>query len=115
MKSMGKKLDKKLVEDLCDCGESHYCTLKELLKIVSTFEPRFIVQLKCIEIYKYEAGTRFHTDIGWQEATMEWVEIGYASIFADVYDEAIRNEEEIHCRVLYNRICERAKALEEHR
>ena len=102
---MKTKINKDLVDDLSDCGKDHYCTLKELLKISATFDPRFLVQLKCVDFYKHD-DIRSPIDIGWSEAMVEWAKLGYAEIFADVYRKAIDNNEIIHCKVLYEHICD---------
>lgn len=111
---MGKKIDIDTINDLCDCDKSHYCTLKELLKMVAAFEPRFLIQLKCVEIYKYAAGERFHTDIGMEESFLEWTELNYAKLFADIYSEMLEAKERLNPRVIYQRIMERSKQLEVH-
>ena len=80
-----KKLAKK-IEEICDCDNSDYCLLKEII-LCSHNDPRFLIQLKCIEKYKYEQSESEDQDIGWEEAHMRWVSEGYAKKFADIYQD----------------------------
>ena len=79
------KLIKKMNE-ACSCHAEKYCLLKEII-VCSHDSPRFLVQLKCVEKFKYEESQRRGKDIGWDEAHLEWVSLGYAKKFADLYDE----------------------------
>lgn len=82
---------KELLDDVC-CGEckgDKYCTLKELL-LHSNKDVRFIMQLKCIEKFKWEESERQGKDIGWDEASMLWVDRGLAVKFAKHYHEKIK-------------------------
>jgi len=71
-----------LVSDNCNCG---YCLLKYLLESIHP-DPRFLVQLKCIEKFKYEQSCKDGVDIGWNEACYRWVNKGLAKAFCDAYD-----------------------------
>ena len=79
---------KSLIDDClkeeCDC--SHWCLLKEIVMSSKKFDPRFLVQTKCIEIFKWHKGRKLGKDIGWASAWELWVEEGYAKAFADAFD-----------------------------
>jgi hypothetical protein len=87
-----ERISKKIneaVEPYC-CVD--WCILKEILKSTRN-DPRFIVQLKCIEHFKWTESETAGHDIGWQQAQMEWVERGYAEAFAQFYDEELTAEQ----------------------
>lgn len=71
----------------CACRKG-YCFFR---KLVETMHPdiRMLVQMKCIEKFKYEESERQGDDIGWHDAGMRWVDDGFAENFADVYDEEL--------------------------
>jgi len=83
---------KDILDDICedncnvkeDCGG--YCTLKEILVSMHP-SPRLLIQIKCIEKFKFEESQRNGSDIGWQEASIRWVDEGFAKKFNDVYNE----------------------------
>ena len=83
----------------CDChGREPYCTLVEF--IVSAHQsPRMIMQMKCVEKFKYEK----HTDLNWSDAFQLWVDEGYAKTFGDLYSEELR------FRSLYKNVIEKTK------
>lgn len=84
------RLIKKLNE-VCDC-KNKYCLIKEII-LCSHQDPRFLIQLKCIEIFKWEESEKQRDDIGWDEAHVEWVAKGYAKRFAELYVEDMPAEE----------------------
>jgi len=102
-KQLNKKEYKDLLEDVCseNCEPNHYCILKEFL-ISSHPSPRLIMQLKCIDKYKYEQSKKCEKDIGWDGAIAKWVEDGMAERFAKFYDEKSKL---IH---LYKKIMDRS-------
>jgi len=70
----------------CDChGREPYCTLVEFI-ISAHKSPRMIMQMKCVEKFKYDK----HEDISWGDAFIKWVDEGYAKTFDDLYSEDIR-------------------------
>lgn len=73
------------ITETCDC-KNGYCFYRQL---VESQKPsiRLLVQLECIEKYKYEQSEKLGKDIGHSNAAMLWVEEGLAKAFADVYDE----------------------------
>jgi hypothetical protein len=76
----------KFLEDLvCDyCPPNHYCLLKEYLVGLQT-DPRMLLQLKCLEKYKYELCSKLGQELNWDEAILKWIEAGFAKKFADLY------------------------------
>lgn len=85
---MQEKKLKLLINDLgddCPCKNA-YCFLKEFILHLSN-DPRMLVQVKCIEKYKFERSKELKYDIGWGGAGKEWVELGYAKKFSEVFDE----------------------------
>lgn len=103
---MGSKaqLIKKLNE-VCEpsCASTKYCLLKEIITC-SHDDPRFLVQLKVIEMFKWEESEREKHDIGWDEAHMQWVLRGYAKKFADVY----ANNEDLNPTEIYKLVTKEA-------
>jgi hypothetical protein len=91
---MAKKLPKKvsekrfrelideLVDENCCCD---YCFLKQFVASLHP-EPFVLVQLKCIEMFKWEESSKVGEDIGWNEAGMRWANEGYALSFRAVFD-----------------------------
>lgn len=79
----------KITKD-CDCHNGlGYCTLIVLLLSNHTdddeFFTRTLIQLKCIEKYKYILSEKAGKEINWDEVAMSWIEIGYAKYFGEIY------------------------------
>lgn len=94
------KTFKQVLDEICyDCCHAHceYCTAKEILLRILGKDPRNIIQIKCIEKYKYDRSKQLDHDIEWTQATKEWINFGYAERFADVYDV------DLHFNVIYCR------------
>lgn len=91
---LAKKIDE-VVKPYCKCD---WCLLKEI-SVCKYSDPRFFVQLKAIEHFKYEESERQGKDIGWEEAHMKWVDLGYAKAFAEYYDEDL-TAEDIYDKIL---------------
>lgn len=93
---------RKMLNDVSEeyCPSGCYCILKELLV---TMHPsrRMVMQLRCIDKFKYEQSERALHDVGWTGAAEAWVNDGYAAAFAIEYDDTIRFS------VLYKRILAR--------
>lgn len=85
--SLSRKAYKKMLDELCTeyCNRD-YCILKEFL-IESHPQPRTLLQMKCLEKFKYLINKDKVEEIGWGEAVMKWVADGYAEGFAKVYDD----------------------------
>ncbi len=86
-------LKNRIFEDICqncDChAKNPYCTLVEFfLHILSQDgdRERTLVQIKCVEKYKYELGIKYSKEFVWNDAFMEWVSNGLSKRFAEVYD-----------------------------
>jgi len=103
-----------LVCDLCSCDKDTYCTAKELLKMSKKFAPRFLLQVKCIEIFKYDIGEALHKDVGWEEATEEWTEVGYAMLFDSVTKQMQDDGLRMRPIDVYRRIKNAASQQERH-
>ena len=101
------KAYKSLIDECLDseCPSGHWCILKELVAASNKLDPRFLVQMKCVEIYKWDLGKEFDRAVGWEEALQLWASNGYAAKFARVYEadpdkhpikmyEAIKRKEE---------------------
>jgi len=102
---MNAKLSKGLVCELCDDCQ-RYCTIKEMMQIAAFIDPRTIIQIKCVEIYKFNRSSEEGFDIGWEQALLEWgaSNPGYAKLFADIYTDLTEKSASIHPRKLYNAI-----------
>lgn len=86
---------KKILSEICEDSSCHYngeyCILKELIEAMGT-DQRILIQLKCVEKFKYEQSEIEKKDIGWQKAWMLWAE-KYASDFAKHYDPELTFKE----------------------
>lgn len=77
---------RRLLNEICENCNDSYCFLKELIIEIGTSE-RLLLQLKCVEKFKYEESERQKMDIGWQQAWLKWIEIGYAARFSEFYSD----------------------------
>lgn len=86
---MGHKPYRSLIDECLqtECPANHWCLLKEIILASRKLEPRFLVQMKCIEIHKWNMGKELHKPVEWDEALAEWDSKGYARCFAEVYDK----------------------------
>lgn len=76
-----------VIEDIAEgCPDGKYCILKEIV-LNSGMSDRLLVQLKCIEKFKYERSAVLGRDIGWEEAHKEWIREGYSEKFRKIYSE----------------------------
>ncbi|MFA7219018.1 MAG: hypothetical protein WC119_00635 [Synergistaceae bacterium] len=83
---MSKKNFKKLIDELvCDTCKSDYCFVKVFLESLHP-EPIVLIQLKCIEKFKWEESERLKREVDWNEAIMIWAETGYAKAFRKVWN-----------------------------
>lgn len=78
----------------CHCKDCYdpYCILIEIL-LASGKDTRFLIQMKCVEKYRYEISKELEHPVGWTEAYQRWIEDGYAKKFAEEYKEGISFEE----------------------
>lgn len=77
-----------LIEDIACCPHGHYCTLKEVL-CRAPRKAREILQIKCVEKFKYERSHGEKRAIEWHEAFDLWIAEGYAAAFAVVFHDGI--------------------------
>ena len=103
-KNLNKEEYRELLEDLCKdyCTPKRYCILKEFLLSLHP-SPRLIVQLECMDKFKFEQSEKEDKDIGWTETIQRWVDLGYAVRFAEIYD-APDFDENTNLTILYRRI-----------
>ena len=69
------------------CNGCGYCLLKEMVLHDSKFDSRMLMQMDCVNRFKYDEGLRTKADPGWKEAWRMWVEQGYAKRFAELFHE----------------------------
>ena len=84
-----ESLVKELVPKGCNCG---YCFLKTYL-VSCHPQRRMLVQLKCIEKYKWHIGELENFDCGWNEAINRWAKDGFAQKFDEVYSSELHIDE----------------------
>ena len=93
MTSMTKKRFGELLEELidenCHCD---YCFLKKFLESLHP-EPRVLVQLKCLEKFKWERSQEEDRELDWNEAGLLWVTAGWAEAFQEEFDEELTIKE----------------------
>ena len=84
-----KPAQRDVVEDISEsCPPGKYCILKEIV-LNSGMSDRLLVQLKCIEKFKFEKSSYFGRDIGWEEAHKEWIKEGCSEKFRQLYSEGV--------------------------
>lgn len=82
----------KILNQLCCEKCCDYCFIKEVLLSIKP-SVDVLMQIKCIEKFKWEESERLNYDIGWNKAGMMWVDKGYASKFRSKYKEGIDFQE----------------------
>ena len=77
-----------MLGDLCGdyCNPTQYCILKEFLTSMHP-SPRLLIQLKCIEKFKYEMNKDAKEELPMGTVIIIWAEEGYAERFANEYNE----------------------------
>jgi hypothetical protein len=88
---MQKQELKKLLYDICrDChchdNSDPYCTLMEIM-VHAHNDPRFLMQIKCMEKFQYIKAKEFGREVNWDETIKMWIDMGYAAKFAEKYKE----------------------------
>jgi hypothetical protein len=73
-------------EPSCD---KDYCFLRAIIALDAKYSKRLIMQMKMIEVYKYQMETAMKKEIGWSESLAIWVESGMAKKFAAVFEEGV--------------------------
>lgn len=74
----------KLLDELDD-GSRDYSFFRKFVE-ASHPDPKVLVQMKCIEKFKWEISEKAGYEIGWNESCHIWAAEGYAKIFSEVYD-----------------------------
>jgi len=88
-----------LIPTDCDCG---YCFLKFYLSHCHP-DRRMLIQLKCIEKFKWERSEQNSQNCGWQAAIMAWADEGYAKAFADCYSPVLHIDDiYARCKAIVN-------------
>ena len=77
-----------------DCNHE-YCFLRFYVES-SQNDPthhRILMQLKCIEKFKWFLGEELDHDLDWEDAMIKWVERGYAKRFGALYNPELSVDE----------------------
>lgn len=76
---------RKTLDMVCDgeCDPAKYCILKEMA--LSSFDDRTMSQIKILEVHKYLMSRKDNREYTWKEASMHYVDNGFAKAFAKVY------------------------------
>ena len=75
-----------LSELTCENCTSAYCFLKKFMESLHP-DPRVLIQLKCMEKFKWERSQLENRDIGWNETGMIWALEGWAKNFQETFNE----------------------------
>ena len=73
----------RLVKPSC---KGQYCILKLICTSFFRKNPRNLIQMKCIEIMKWEENKGMDEEMTFEAASVIWIEKSYAEAFADIYD-----------------------------
>ena len=95
------KLANKINEVCKPYCNSEYCLLKEII-CSSHNDFRFLVQLKCLEIFKWNLSQKEKREVELDEAHETWVASGMAKFFAEYYTE------DTPAQTIYDRVEDRA-------
>ena len=81
--------DKRILEEICqeDGCTKEDCFLKRMTFRISHISDRDILQIKLVDKLKYEWSSQENRDIGFTEAMMRWVNLGYAKEYAKIWDK----------------------------
>lgn len=88
MSTEKSKLIQKIDEVCRPYCTSKFCILKEIIR-ASHDDARFLVQLKAIEIFRWNLSRKHNEDISLDDALLAWAANGMAKDFADLYTEDI--------------------------
>jgi len=90
-KSVTINMDSEDIFDELDggCCKNGYCFYKTIFRHVK-FDKRTLVQIKCLEKFKYEQSERARVDIGEHNTVMKWVNDGYAEAFDKVFSTELK-------------------------
>ena len=84
-----------LIEEMGCCKPGTYCIHKEIMMSAHR-DLRMLMQLRCIEKFKYERSEQAGHDIGWNRAMELWIAEGRAEGYARHYHEDLRFSELYH-------------------
>jgi hypothetical protein len=76
-----------IIEEICSDEKCPSCILKDIVLHDAKYNGRLLIQVKCLEKFKYERSEKEKRDIGGAEAWRLWVDEGFAKKFADVWNE----------------------------
>jgi hypothetical protein len=80
--------DKKVLEDIAKDAHGDVDFFRDFIYHLNK-DARVIMQSYMMYKFKYILGEELKEDPGWDRATMEFCDRGYASRFADVYKEGL--------------------------
>jgi len=89
-KILSQKKYGEMLDDICSeyCPKGKHCVLK-LFMLSAHTDPRILIQMKCVEKYKYEINKNQEDEMSWEEAWLSWIENGYSEKFANEYEEEL--------------------------
>ena len=88
MSTSQKRFNEIIDEISSESCKKSYCFFRKFVESLHP-DPRVLIQLKCIEMFKWEESEREDHDIDWNEAGMRWSLEGYAEAFAKVFNEEL--------------------------
>lgn len=78
----------------CSCNGG-YCFFRELITHQHP-DLRMLIQVECLEKFKYVISEKHQKDVGRHVAGQMWVDYGFAKKFAEVYNEDLTVREIFH-------------------
>lgn len=75
-----------------------YCFFKLYFEMVQ-LDPKWLLQIKCLEMFKWEESERAGKDIGDEASIQRWISEGYAKIYSDLYTEDAEDPQELYKKV----------------
>jgi len=96
-------MHEKVLDEVCENCKG-YCILKEMA-LHGGLQDRTVIQLMCIDKFKFEESARIGRDIGYKAAFDIWIE-KYANRFSFIYDELkkVRGEENLSYKEIFYKI-----------
>jgi len=76
-------VDSNFLEEICD-GCNECCLRKEISSRI--YNERFLVQMRCVDDYKWVLGEEFEREVDSEEALKLWIKRGYAQAFAEIWE-----------------------------
>ena len=89
-----------LLDDLDD-GKHQYSFFRRYIEALHP-SPRVLIQMKCIEKFKWKLNKETDSKMDWDEAIKLWSSSGYAKAFQEVYD---RVDTSSCCLEVYREVC----------